>query len=170
MGTSIKRRKRIGKILVLLLASGSLLGISPLTAMAADSDVTITVTVSDSSTPPCTPTEVPATWTPSNTPITETFDLNMAPPATQGFTVILGFMDGYDPGCDTTYEPTGDISSSFVPNPDTGLVLASMECLDGPCDAATVSNDGFGGELSGAFNVPNTTGTYDGTLTITWTP
>jgi hypothetical protein len=174
MGISIERRKRIGKVLVLLLSSGSFLGISPLTAMAVESeDFPITVTVSDSSTPPCDPTVVPATWLPSMTPIF-TAPLDVATtdpfPLTENFTVSLGFMDGFDPGCNTTYEPTGEISSSFVPNPDTGLVLESMECLEEPCVLATVPNDASDGELSGEFNVPQTAGTYDGTLTITWTP
>lgn len=50
MGTRIKRRKRIGKVLVLLLASGSLLGISPLTAMAETWTIDVLVIDTD---PPC---------------------------------------------------------------------------------------------------------------------
>jgi hypothetical protein len=169
MGTSIKRRKRIGKILVLLLASGSLLGISPLAAMAADVVITVTVDDNTPDTPECSMVDIPD-WSPNETPITGLYDLadpSLAP--TQGFVVFLNFSDGFD-DCAMNYEPAGDVRSSFLPAPDTGLNLSSMECLDAPCDATDLSNDGNFGELSGAFFVPATTGTYSGTLTITWTP
>jgi len=172
MGTSIKSRKRIGKILVLLLASGSLLGISPLTAMAAE--VIISVTTVDNTpdtpdTPGCSMVDFPD-WSPNEETITELYDLadpSLAP--TQGFVVFLNFRDGFD-DCAEIYEPAGDVLSSFLPAPDTGLELSSMECLGTPCDATDLSNDLYSGELSGAFYVPATTGTYSGTLTITWIP
>jgi hypothetical protein len=156
---------RMRKVLVTFLAIGSLLGISAVTAMA--DDVTITVTVEDNS---CVPNVTPADWRPDLTPIVDTFDLaDPTTPPTENFAVLLNFEDGFDVNiCDPTaeYEPTGNITSTFAGT----LVLSTMECLDDPCSAAFISNDSFNGELTGAYNVPDTAGTYSGTLRITWTP
>ena len=167
MGTSIKRRKRIGKVLVLLLASGSLLGISPLTATAAEPPHGVDITVTVNGTPECTPVPQVATWFPA-TSIMGTFDLDFVTPLTEAFTVALGFMDGTDamacPGS-PSYPPTGDVVASFASDAENGLTLASMTCQGiTPCDADTT------GEISGAYNVPQTTGIYGATITITWTP
>jgi hypothetical protein len=175
MGTSIKRRKRIGKVLVLLLASGSLLGISPLTATAAPPlnevdivDITVTVT----GTPECIPVPQDATWLVATSPIMGTFDLDGDTPLTGAFTVALGFMDGFDaiacPGS-PSYPPTGDVVASFASDAENGLTLASMTCqgID-PCDAELLSDTT--GEIAGAYNVPQTIGIYGATITITWTP
>jgi hypothetical protein len=172
MGTSIKRRKRIGKILVLLLASGSLLGISPLTATAAapSNDVDITVTVTG--TPECIPDPQDATWLLATSTIMGTFDLDFGTPLTEAFTVALGFMDGTDAmAClgSPSYPPTGDVVASFASDAENGLTLASMTCQGiEPCDAEELSDTT--GEISGAYNVPQTIGSYGATITITWTP
>ncbi len=172
MGTSIKTRKRIGKVLVLLLASGSLLGISPLTAMAADSeDVLITVTVTG--TPECIPVPQPATWLVATSVIMGMFDLDVGTSETENFTVALGFMDGTDanlcPGS-PSYPPTGDVVASFGPTAGLDdLNLASMLCqANTPCDAEGLSDTT--GEITGAYYIPQMIGDYGATISITWTP
>jgi hypothetical protein len=172
MGTRIKRRKRIGKILVLLLASGSLLGISPLTATAAapSNDVDITVTVTG--TPECIPDPQDATWLLATSTIMETFNLDIGTPETEAFTVALGFMDGIDamacPGS-PSYPPTGDVVASWASDAVNGLNLDTMTCQGtDPCNAEELSDDPD--EISGAYYVPQTIGSYGATITITWTP
>jgi hypothetical protein len=172
MGTSIKRRKRIGKILVLLLASGSLLGISPLTATAAPPPNEVDITVTVTGTPECIPDPQDATWLLATSTIMGTFDLDFGTPSTEAFTVALGFMDGTDamacPGS-PSYPPTGDVVASFASDAENGLNLESMTCqgID-PCDAEELSD--ATGEISGAYYVPQTIGSYGATITITWTP
>jgi len=180
MGSSIERRKRIGKILVLLLASGSLLGISPLTATAAPGDPTveITVEVTDSTpeptpdpTPPeCTPAPAPAIWAPAlMTSATNVFDLFTTPPSTGTFTVDLNFMAGYDPGCEVAYPVTGTVLSTWASTSSPQLTLSSLDCEFG-CDAFLSAPAGAGGQIEGEYRIPNEVGTAIGTLTITWTP
>jgi hypothetical protein len=172
MGTSIKKRKRIGKILVLLLASGSLLGISPLTATAAppgDPTLDITVTVTDSTPPPdeCIPD--PASWSPVTTDINESLDLAFPPSLIPTFTVFLNFESGYDIGCDEDYPVTGTVVSTWVSTSDPLLSLTSLDCEFG-CDAFLRAPAGVGGQIDGEYILPTEVGTATGTLTITWTP
>ena len=172
MGTSIKRRKRIGKVLVLLLASGSLLGISPLTATAAppgDPTLDITVTVTDSTPPPpeCFPD--PASWSPVTTDINESLDLFSPPSFSTTFTVFLNFYSGYDAACDDAYPVTGNLLTTWVSTSDPLLSLTSLDCQSS-CDAFLRAPAGSGGQIDGEYILPTEVGTATGTLTITWTP
>ena len=177
MGTSIKRRKRIGKILVLLLASGSLIGISPLTAMA--DTWTVVVEIEDTTTPPCSPSIVDPTWGPGGTvnydAANNTADLNTLGinyRTTVPFNVTLGFQPGSDTNnCDPAeqYLPTGSVNSSWTSS--DGLELTELDCMT-PCTASILytDNDIDGGVVAGSVTVPESEGIFEGTLTITWTP
>jgi hypothetical protein len=178
MGTSIKKRKRIGKILVLLLASGSLIGISPLTAMAET--WTVVVEIEDTTTPPCSPSIVDPIWGPEGTVnydfANNTADLNPAGidyRTTVPFNVTLGFQPGSDSNnCDPAeqYLPTGSVNSSWVSS--DALELTTLACGMEACTASILytDNDIAGGVVAGSVTVPGRVGTFEGTLTITWTP
>ena len=178
MGTSIKKRKRSGKILVLLLASGSLIGISPLTAMA--DTWTVEVEIEDTTTPPCSPSLVAPNWSPGGTvnydAANNTADLNRIGinyRTTVPFNVTLGFQPGSDTNtCDPTeqYLPTGSVNSSW--SSSDGLQLTTLACLMTSCTASILYTDNTpaGGVVAGSVTVPESVGTFEGTLTITWTP
>jgi hypothetical protein len=178
MSANSKRRKRIGKVLVLLLASGSLLGISPLTAVADEPPmpVAVEIDVSVQGTPPppeCTPDPGPATWLPATSTITDTYNLDEGPlPSTANFAVPLGFIAGIDRQlCDgsPSYPPTGVVVANFYPDMTNGLTLDSMTCqpLEG-CEANTLSVGP--NAITGAYNVPRTIGNYGALINLSWTP
>jgi hypothetical protein len=170
MGTRIKSRKRIGKILVLLLASGSMLGISPLTAMAED--FTITVVVEDNTPPGPECSADPARWGPVFRGIERIdVDLSTSPPPTQTFSVDLNFYSGFDPACDIDYPVTGTLVSTWASTstPPLNLSPGSLDCYSS-CVAFDMAPAGFGGEIEGDYIIPNEVGTAVGILSIIWTP
>lgn len=175
MSANSKRRKRIGKVLVLLLGSGSLLGISPLTAAADEPTPPVDINVSIEGTPPppgCTPDPGPASWLPATT-ITHAYDLDAgALPETANFTAALGFIAGIDrAGCEgsPSYPPTGVVVATFFPDMSNGLTLASMTCQPvGGCSASTLSAGP--NAITGAYEVPETIGNYGALIQLSWTP
>lgn len=175
MQIGIKRRKRIGKILVLLLASGSLLGISPLTAMA--DTWTVVVVVEDSTPPACVPDITPADWSPDpivSYPGGNTVDL-AEPDIVTSFAVTLGLSEGSDMMCSTDVPLTGTIVASFSSAQGLSLVDDSLTCpasLDPLCTADFMSGGPGGGTISGQIAMPitETEGNLSGELTVTWTP
>lgn len=173
MGTRIKRRKRIGKILALLLASCSLLGISPLTATAAPGGTPFdtTVVVTDSTPEECVPIPDPATWSPALfTPASIDLDLALTPSLTQTVTVDLGFMSGVDSCVGGGIPPTGTVLSVWSSS-TLLLVEGSLSCqAPASCLPEEFAPAGAGGQVTGQYTVPGTIGSYSGTLTITWTP
>jgi len=168
-GGTVNNRSK--KILVALLALGSLFGISTVAAIADEtSGWNIEVTVTDSTPPSCSPTITPASWMPVEPLITTDVDL-MAPPPDLTFYVYLGFADGSD-SCDAlaVVEPTGTVTTTYTPTVSPNdLGMAMLDCVSS-CQAQTLSNDGYDGRLSASPNIPSTTGTFGGRLEVVWAP
>jgi hypothetical protein len=87
------------------------------------------------------------------------------------FSVSLMFRDGSN-SCDpaTPVEPTGIVTTTFTPAVSPGnLVIGMMDCVSG-CQAGTLSNDGYDGQLSVSPTMPTTAGTFGGRLEVVWAP
>jgi hypothetical protein len=173
-GTVNNRSK---KILVALLALGSLFGVS--SAVALTEDFTVSVVVTDSTPGSCTPEIALASWSPDpvvnygmgldNSADLYSSDINYR--TSVPFEVELGFVPGSDGNnCDPTadYKPSGTVTSSFTSS--QGLEISSLECSVSSCDASILYTDDLVGTVAGVLEIPSSVGTFAGILTVTWTP
>jgi hypothetical protein len=177
-----KSTKRLGKAAVVLMALASLLGIGAVPALATSDERSwnMTVTVTDTSIPPCEENYTIASWDPdlaASFPINE---IDLASPTALTFEVYLNFQDAMDLGtcASPNIEPTGNVTAQFsvLANELVGTVNCNPP---GHCEAATMSNSEFGALIDGtlALKEDSTPGTYlatEGgsylaTLRVVWT-
>jgi hypothetical protein len=174
-GGTVNNRSK--KILVALLALGSLFGIS--SAVALTQDFTVSVVVTDSTPDNCTSNIQIASWSPDtvvdygigldNSADLYSGDINYR--TSVPFQVELGFAPGSDlNSCDPVadYRPSGTVTSSF--SSSQGLQVSSLECSMESCDARILYTDDSVGTVAGALEIPSSVGTFAGILTVTWTP
>lgn len=161
---------------MVLLASGSFLGLGVAPAIAEPDERTYTIDVelTDST---CVTPIVPATWNPDPSVafvVGNSVDINSAnfPLPLVDFTVGLGFADGTD-SCngEMPVAASGNVVTAFT-NLPSPLLKDSLECEEAnPCSASgffTGSNDIYA-TLS-IDEATATAGTYTATLSVTWTP
>ena len=176
-----KSTKRLGKVAVALMALGSLLGIGAAPAMATTDERSwnMTVTVTDTSIPPCEENYTIASWDPDLTVNFPSGEIDLASPTDLSFEVYLNFSNGMDLGdcAGPDIEPTGKVEAEF--SVLANELVSTVNCNPpGHCDAADMSEFGFGIDGTLALKETSTPGTYfaiDGgsylaTLRVVWTP
>jgi hypothetical protein len=164
-------RKKLGQALVVLLASGSFLGLSALPATAEDSTTyTVDVYVTDTTYVCEDPTSDPY-WIPDGSVTYYDTEVNLEFSNTLDFGVNLGFYAGYDPCDNVEIDPTGDIDATFVDLP-TPLSMNFLNCFENTCRAESLYAN-TSSMIDGSLLVDSATveldTTYYADLKVTWT-
>ena len=172
-----KTTKNLRRALTILLAFGTLAGLSAAPAMAApteDLDPTFTIDINVTDTT-CVPDYTDPYWGPYLDIAGMQQQVDLADdPSPVTFEVTLAFFAGMDNNaCGLGDQPpSGDVYATL--SLPAGLELGSLDCdlTVVPCGAETLFDVGDTGKIAGSINVADDAvpALYTATLQVVWTP
>jgi hypothetical protein len=168
-------KKALGQTLIVLLASGSFLGLSAATANAEETNIEIAVDVIDSSIDDCTAL-TPYSWDPDPSPWytgpnqteIDLFYASVPQDFEIDFYVDLGFQEEID-SCGDSFGIPGMVEATFT-DLTSPLSLGFLDCFDESCSAADLLNSDTPSRLTGRVVVDPSAapGNYTANLKVIW--